>query len=70
MKGLPLGATEKFTISITDRGLAIRNAQGACVDFSPDEALMLLDILEHEVERLRALAAERAPLPVRFRFSS
>jgi hypothetical protein len=63
------GTREKFSISISERGLAITSAQGSCVHFSASEALMLLDILQHEAERLRILAAEDAPIPFRCTFS-
>jgi hypothetical protein len=62
------GATEKFTISITERGVAIKSAAGGGVDLTAGEALMVLEILEHEADRLRTMAADAAPLPIRFTF--
>jgi hypothetical protein len=35
---------------------------------TPGDALMLLDILQNESERLEEMAAEAAPIPIRFDF--
>jgi len=38
------------------------------VSFTPTEALMLLDILKNEEEKLKLLAEQASPLPIRIRF--
>lgn len=57
--------TEKFIIEVTDKGVAVRSGDGHVLQFTASEALMLLDILSHEEESLRRMAAEASPLPIR-----
>ena len=59
--------TEKFTISVTDRGLAITGKEGNSLEFSAGEALMLLDVLKGEETELRKKAEEASPLPVKIK---
>jgi hypothetical protein len=58
------GVTEKFTIEITEGGLAITSGEGLSLEFAPGEALMLLDILTEEEERLRNMAQEALPASI------
>lgn len=55
---------EKFTIHVTDTGVAVRSAEGEELHFTASEALMLLDILRHEEKSLRRMATEASPLPM------
>ncbi len=59
---------ERYSITVGDAGLEIRNSEGKWLSFSAGEALMLLDILKNEEERLKLAAEKASPLPVRFRF--
>jgi hypothetical protein len=61
-------AREKFTISVTERGVVIRAGSGSNVEFSAGEALMLLDILRDEEARLQSMAEAASPLPIKFTF--
>jgi hypothetical protein len=61
-------STERYTITVGDGGLEIRNSEGKGLSFTAAEALMLLDILKNEEEKLRSAAEKASPLPVRFRF--
>ena len=61
-----------MTVRVGDDGVLIE-AAGASgdpgrVQLSPADALMLLDILTAEADRLRAAADAASPLPVRFDF--
>jgi hypothetical protein len=58
---------EKFTISVTDTSVVIRNHEDISMEFSAAEALMLLDILSNEASTLRRMADEASPLPIRLR---
>jgi hypothetical protein len=58
---------EKFTISVTDTGVVIRNHEDISMEFSAVEALMLLDILKNEAKTLRRMADEASPLPIRLK---
>jgi hypothetical protein len=60
--------SERYSITVGDAGLEIRNTEGKGLRFTAAEALMLLDILKNEEERLRFAAEKASPLPVRFRF--
>lgn len=64
------GSREKFTITISQKGVTIYSAGALCLELRAGEALMLLDILQHEKTRLEAMAAAQSPLPLRFTFSS
>jgi hypothetical protein len=62
-------AKEKFTIDITDRGLEITTTETGkkkTLRFTAGEALMLLDILEHEAEGLREMAERASPVSMKF----
>ena len=59
--------TEKFTISVTDRGVIITGKEENSMEFSAGEALMLLDILKDEEAKLRKIAEEASPLPVKIK---
>lgn len=59
------GATERFTIEITENGLAITGREGLILRFTAGEALMLLDILTEEEQRLRNMAQEASPGPIK-----
>jgi len=53
---------EKFTIKVTDSGIAVIGERGDRLEFSPGEALMLLDILKNEEVELRKMAKAASPL--------
>ena len=55
----------KFTIEVKDTGVRIHGGEGQTLFFTPIEALMLLDILKAEEVRLKTLAAEKSPLPIK-----
>ena len=59
------GATERFTIEITEGGLVITDGKGLSLEFTAGEALMLLDILTEEEKRLRNIAQEASPGPIK-----
>jgi len=61
-------STERYTITVGDGGLEIHSSDGNIVSFTPTEALMLLDILKNEEEKLRQLADKASPMPVRIKF--
>lgn len=70
--GLRFGVDERMTVRVGDDGVLIEAAGSAGnpgrVQLSPSDALMLLDILTAEADRLRAAADAASPLPVRFDF--
>ena len=55
---------EKFTIKVTDSGVAVIGEKGDRMEFSAGEALMLLDILKNEEVELRKMAESASPLPL------
>ena len=55
---------EKFTIKVTDKGVEIKGRAGRGLSFTPVEALLVLDILKNEEERLRRMAQEASPIPL------
>jgi hypothetical protein len=57
---------ERYTISLGDGGLMIQDGKGKGLTFTAAEALMLLDILKNEEEKLRSMADKASPMPVRF----
>jgi len=59
--------TEKFTIEIAKGGLVITSEKGSRLEFTAGEALMLLDILAEEEQRLRSMAQEASPAPMKIR---
>jgi len=65
-------ARERLTVRIDDDSLVIvqpdENGAPCQLRLTPGDALMLLDILQNESEKLEAMAAEAAPIPIRFDF--
>jgi hypothetical protein len=62
------GIIEKFTINITESGIDIVSGEGTGLHFTAGEALMLLDILRNEETKLKRMADEAAPIPIKFEF--
>jgi len=60
-------STERYRITVGDRGLEIHSREGNSISFTAAEALMLLDILKNEEEKLKLLAEQASPLPFRIR---
>ena len=58
------GVKEKFTIRITDSGMAILSGEGKSLHFTAGEALMLLDILRNEEPKLKQMAEEARAIPM------
>ena len=56
------GMNKKFTISVEETGLVILGGDGSRMQFTASEALMLLDILKDEEERLREMAQDASPI--------
>ena len=56
------GIHEKFTITVEEKGLVILGGDGSRMQFTAVEALMLLDILKDEEERLRKMAQDASPI--------
>jgi len=56
---------ERFIIEITEKGLVITGGKGLNLEFTAGEALMLLDILTEEEQRLRNMAQEASPAPIK-----
>ena len=52
---------ERYSITVGDGGLEIRGGKGNSLSFTAAEALMLLDILKNEEEKLRHLADQASP---------
>jgi len=61
-------STKRYRITVGDAGLEIRDSKGKTLSFTAAEALMLLDILKNEEEKLRLLAEKASPLSVRIQF--
>ena len=59
---------ERYSITVGDAGLEIGNSEGKSLSFTAAEALMLLDILKNEEEKLRIVADKASPMPVRIQF--
>jgi hypothetical protein len=59
-------STERYSITVGEAGLEIVDTQGKGLTFTAAEALMLLDILRNEEEKLRLVAEKASPMPVRF----
>ena len=59
------GMNEKFTISVEEEGLVILGGDGSRMQFTASEALMLLDILKDEEERLRKMAQDASPISMK-----
>ncbi len=60
--------TERYSIIVGEAGLEILDNEGKGLTFTAAEALMLLDILKNEEEKLRLAAEKVSPLPVRIQF--
>jgi len=61
------GTRERFSIKIREGGLVITDEKGMRLKFTASEALMLLDILTQEQKRLRNMAQEASPAPIKIR---
>jgi len=61
-------STERYRITVGDGGLEIHPSQGNRLRFTAAEALMLLDILKNEEEKLKLMAEQASPMPVRMHF--
>lgn len=65
-------ARERLTVRISDQALVILKHDGTeeptRLQLTPAEALMLLDILQNESEKLEEMAADASPIPIRFDF--
>ena len=59
------GIKVAFTIEITDQGVDILGSEDRRMHFSASEALMLLDILRNEEQKLRRTAEKACPMPIR-----
>jgi hypothetical protein len=59
---------ERYSITVGEAGLEIRNKEGTELHFTAAEALMLLDILKNEEERLKLAAEKASPMQVRLQF--
>lgn len=57
--------TEKFSITVTGSGELILSDQEKTLQFTAGEALMLLDILKSEESKLRTMADEASPIPIK-----
>ena len=58
---------EKFTIKVTEKGFVIQSGEDTRLEFTPAEALMLLDILQNEESTLKRMAEEASPSPMGIR---
>jgi hypothetical protein len=61
-------STERYRITVGEGGLDIQSSEGYGLTLTATEALMLLDILKNEEEKLKLLAEQASPLPIRIRF--
>jgi hypothetical protein len=59
---------EKYTIRVTESGFVIQKGDETRLEFTPVEALMLLDILKNEESAIKRMAEKTTPLPTRIRF--
>ncbi|MBW1804553.1 MAG: hypothetical protein JRJ85_27960 [Deltaproteobacteria bacterium] len=64
---------QKYIIRVTERGLTergfvIQKGDETRLEFTPVEALMLLDILKNEESAIKLMAEKATPLPTRIRF--
>jgi len=59
------GVKEKFTIKITDSGVVILSGKDRSLHLTAGEALMLLDILRNEEPKLKQMAEEASPIPIK-----
>jgi hypothetical protein len=58
---------DKFTIRLTDKGMVILSAKKERLQFTATEALMLLDILKCEEQKLKQMAEEARPIPIQIK---
>ena len=58
---------QKFIIQATEKGFVIQKGDATRLEFTPVEALMLLDILKNEESVLKQMAEKASPLPTRMR---
>ena len=59
------GIIEKFKIEIKGSGLQITGRDGKRLHFTADEAVMLLDILKNEEDKLKRMSGEASPIPIK-----
>jgi len=59
------GVKEKFTIKMKDNGVDIIGGDGKNLYFTAVEALMLLDVLRNEEPKLKQMAEEASPIPIK-----
>ena len=59
---------QKYTIRVTERGVVIQKGDETRLEFTPVEALMLLDFLKNEESALKGMAAKATAFPTRIRF--
>ncbi len=62
--------TQKFTFQVTEKGIVIQKGDETRLEFTPVEALMLLDILKNEESALERMAEKSSPLPTRIRLTN
>jgi hypothetical protein len=58
---------DKFTIRLSDKGMVILSAKKERLQFTATEALMLLDILKCEEQKLKQMADEARPIPIQIK---
>lgn len=58
---------DKFTIRLTDKGMVILSGKKERLQFTATEALMLLDILKCEEQKLKQMAEEARPIPIQIK---
>jgi hypothetical protein len=58
---------DKFTIRLSDKGMVILSAKKERLQFTATEALMLLDILKCEEQKLKQMAEEARPIPIQIK---
>jgi hypothetical protein len=58
---------QKYTIRVTETGFVIQKGDEIRLDFTPVEALMLLDILKNEESAIKRMAEKATPFPSRMR---
>jgi hypothetical protein len=61
------GIKEKFTVEITESGVDILGGEMQLLHFTAVEALMLLDILRNEETKLKRMAEEASPIPIKIK---
>lgn len=61
---------DKYTIKVDENGLGISGHNGNIFQFSAAEALMLLDILKNEENKLKEAARKASPMPIDINLSA